>query len=207
MKTRMFSLLVGISIAAGNFQSRAQSDSEPIFEGRRLTEWIVSFDKGTPRPQRDEASRAVLAMGQKGVGHLIGMLTNTVDRSSTITANTQQWRAIHALIYLGPEAAAAIPTLIRCLDDSNEEIQIQVVVALAQIGKQPELVVPALEKLLKSASSRVRKYAVMSISGGFKSSALARAALEKALSNQDEQVREMASRALAGDNPDPGATQ
>lgn len=183
-------------------------DTDISYQGKRLSEWIVSFDEdGIPREQRNEASKAVQAMGAKAIPELIARIRRdpvSEQNEHNWDHFDRKWRALHAIIYLGPEAETAIPELIRCLEDRHWKIQIQVIVALAQIGKQPALVVPALEKMLDSENSEVRKYAVRSICLGFRSSEFAKAALEKALDHRDETVRQMASRGLAGENPDPG---
>jgi hypothetical protein len=86
----------------------------------------------------DEATRALCAIGPEALRPLLTLASdpNTLSRTTIIH-------------HLGAsENAAAVPTLLGCLRETNNSIRIVAAFALGKLKHQPEVVVPALREAL-----------------------------------------------------------
>jgi HEAT repeat protein len=67
------------------------------------------------------------------------------------------------LAFIGPDAKAAVPSLMRAAANTNENLQINVIWALGQIHADPDAVVPFLTKKLRDPDVLTRELAVGSL--------------------------------------------
>jgi RNA polymerase sigma factor (sigma-70 family) len=106
--------------------------SEPSYQGRRLSEWLVDADYGQPPDKRAKAYEAIRKMGTKTLPFLIADLTP--DKKITETSYRQATWGFDAL---GPIGKPAIPKLTKLLERNPGYVP----VALAGIGPDalPEL--------------------------------------------------------------------
>ena len=67
-----------------------------------------------------------------------------------------QYAAAQALMFLGPDAAEAVPELVMLLSSSHPAIRAVAAKALASIGRAAKPAVPALKAMLKDARPEMR---------------------------------------------------
>jgi hypothetical protein len=91
---------------------------------------------------------ALGGMGQAGLPLLIAALNNE-------SAGARPWIA-DEIALMGTNAGPAVPSLLRCLQDTNEILACHAAEALGHIRADPSVVVPALAKSLKDARTDVR---------------------------------------------------
>jgi RNA polymerase sigma factor (sigma-70 family) len=106
--------------------------SEPSYQGRRLSEWLVDADYGQPPDKRAKAYDAIRKMGAKTLPFLIADLTP--DKKAKDSSYRQATWGFDAL---GPIGKPAIPKLTKLLEGNPGYVPI----ALAGIGPDalPEL--------------------------------------------------------------------
>ena len=147
----------------------------------QLTQLARSSSDGN---RADRCAESLAAIGAEAIPSLLSLATN-----SPLPA---RWYAIAALEYFAsdPAAEAAVPALIGCLGDTNENARIaeEAGTVLSQINL-PAVVVPALTNALHSPDAQVCKWATSCLRG-------AAPALRAALSDRDFQVRVAATNAL-----------
>jgi hypothetical protein len=106
--------------------------SEPSYQGRRLSEWLVDADFGQPQDKRAKAYEAIRKMGAKTLPFLIADLTP--DKKTKANSDRQATWGFDAL---GPIGKPAIPKLTKLLKENPGYAP----VALANVGPDalPEL--------------------------------------------------------------------
>ncbi|HWD93727.1 MAG TPA: sigma-70 family RNA polymerase sigma factor [Verrucomicrobiae bacterium] len=112
--------------------------SEPSYQGRRLSEWLVEADFGQPQAKRDKAYEAIRHMGTRTLPFLIADLT-----PGPKTTDSTDRQATWGFDALGPMGKTAIPKLTKLLEQNPGYVPS----ALAGIG--PE----ALPELLNSLTN------------------------------------------------------
>jgi hypothetical protein len=137
--------------------------SEPVFEGKSLSEWLVQLEDSDSHVERVEAALAVRHIGTNGIPTLLQMLR---EEESPFTTKFLAWRrgwynpfVLHlfggpADIFkraeagfdeLGPSAACAVPELSRMLDeDPSLDGTSYVPSILGNIGPGAKAAVPSL---------------------------------------------------------------
>jgi HEAT repeat protein len=108
-------------------------------------------------PARDkniEADNAFVILGPDAVP-AVPELVQLYDEN--ISADSQTLSA-GVLGRIGPSAAAAIPSLVRGLANTNDQARWNAVWALGQIHGEPQLVVPELVKLSRHSNPKDRRY-------------------------------------------------
>jgi RNA polymerase sigma factor (sigma-70 family) len=123
---------VGILLVAGTGTVMVKNNlfpSEPSYQGKRLSEWLVDIDWGQPQDKRNKAGDAVRHMGVKTLPFLLADIAGHGDKPSS--------EATWAFDALGPIAKPAIPQLTRLLEQNPGYVPL----ALAGIGPDamPEL--------------------------------------------------------------------
>jgi HEAT repeat protein len=98
---------------------------------------------------RGRAATALCSIAGTGV---LGELTELLRHHELFLRR----ESAHALGYLGPEAAAAVPELIRLFEDDDSEVRAITAESLTNVGTAAE---PELKKALLSGSPRIRGYA------------------------------------------------
>jgi RNA polymerase sigma factor (sigma-70 family) len=118
---------IGILLVAGTGSVVLKNNffpSEPSYQGRRLSEWLVDIDYGQPQEKRDKASEAVRKMGVRTLPFLLANLS--VEKPNDNRYSQATW----AFDALGPIAKSAIPKLTKLLKQNPGYAPI----ALAGIG-------------------------------------------------------------------------
>jgi RNA polymerase sigma factor (sigma-70 family) len=166
---------VGILLVAGTGTVMVKNNlfpSEPSYQGKRLSEWLVDIDWGQPQDKRNKAGDAVRHMGVKTLPFLLADIAGHGDKPSS--------EATWAFDALGPIAKPAIPQLTRLLEQNPGYVPL----ALAGIGPDA---MPELLNALTNGSFWVRDNTAVglanAISSGKISSDQAIAAYPIALKN------------------------
>ena len=166
---------VGILLVAGTGTVMVKNNlfpSEPSYQGKRLSEWLVDIDWGQPQDKRNKAGDAVRHMGVKTLPFLLADIAGHGDKPSS--------EATWAFDALGPIAKPAIPQLTRLLEQNPGYVPL----ALAGIGPDA---MPELLNALTNGSFWVRDNTAVglanAISSGRISSDQAIAAYPIALKN------------------------
>ncbi len=184
---------------------------EPVYQGKRLSEWLHELDKDTfTKESRARATEAVRRIGTNGIPFLERMLRSdpwlrrtlielsgkqSVIHLHLTTAEERRRLALEGIKALGALARPLIPKLIEMLKDDDPWQAMSIAfVGLAQIG--PDAVLP-LTQVLTNASPKVRSAAVISLAMlSSNAQAAVPALVERLESDKDNRVRAAAARAL-----------
>jgi len=109
------------------------------------------------------------------------------------------WASV-VLAEIGPPAKAAVPELIKLLDDKELEVRMQAILALGSIGSAAKSAGPAVGKLLNDSTPAIRYAAAFTLGQIGATEALPE--LVKAEEDKDEFLRMVAAWAVAKLNPD-----
>lgn len=164
-------LLAGVSVAVLMFASwfLRQRNTEPTYEGNRLSEWIEMHQEGSSMEQR-EAAVAIQAIGTNALPYLVEWLSyqpsslrlklesmvrrgpNWLAQSQRIDAmlqadNRRANCAAAAFVALGSAAAPAIPELERIARRKPENLHANAL-ALESLGYIGPQAIPTLTNLL-----------------------------------------------------------
>lgn len=134
------------------------------------------------------ATHALAALGANAYPHLrtIALNTNSLGRSS----------AIHGMRFMGTNTAAAVPVLVKLLDDPGPFVCQSAAGTLGDIRLSPEVAVPALAKILRHPDAETRYLTAWAL-GRFGTNAVAAIpALQVALGDSQAYVRDTASNSL-----------
>jgi HEAT repeat protein len=134
------------------------------------------------------AARALSALTDGGV-EVLPALTAAVDQREA-----RYWACL-ALGEMGPQAQAAVPALIKALDDDRPEVRLQAAIALGEIGPDAKPAASSITKLINDSFPSVRAAAIFALGRiGEPSTA---SALASAESSTDAFVKMLATWALA----------
>lgn len=138
---------------------------------------------------RDRAYRCIDALklvGPEGLPAVLTLATNSPTKT--------RFRAIVTLPEFGPDAAAAVPILIQCLDDNDSSIAAAAQEALTRLDRSA--VFPSLTNALHSSSAQVRAHAVDGIQRMGAPADEAVPLLDPLLADPDYDVRRTTTNAL-----------
>jgi len=128
-------------------QSRAVDAARAIGPpAKALIPDLLSLANSGPDPLNE--TRAMAALGPEAIGPLTSLFTNKNKRARS--------RAVNAFDFVRYDAEAAVPALLRCLDDPEPDVRFRAAHALAHIHKRLEVVVPALVNHLRDSDDKVR---------------------------------------------------
>ena len=137
---------VGILLVAGVGTLAVKSNyfpSEPSYQGRRLSEWLVDINYDQPQEKQNKAGEAVRQMGAKTLPFLLADLANQQAKDNRYSQATRAFDA------LGPIGKPAIPKLTKLLEQNPGYVP----GALAGIGRDA---LPVLLNALTNGSFFVR---------------------------------------------------
>jgi hypothetical protein len=138
------------------------------------------------------AQYALACIGEETLPFLVAVLE---DRNALNRRNAALW--IGTLPQLCTNAAPAIPTLVRCLQDRDPQVQWTAAMALGRASLQPDLVVPALVAACQTPAAPVVRLRCISALGDFGPRARsAEACLVAALSDPEKNIRRAATNSL-----------
>lgn len=125
---------VGILLVAGVGTVAVKNNyfpSEPSYQGKKLSEWLVDIDYGQPQEKRDKAGEAIRKMGVKTLPFLLADLADEKAKDNRYRQATWAFDA------LGSIGKPAIPKLTKLLEQNPGYVP----GALAGIGRDalPEL--------------------------------------------------------------------
>jgi hypothetical protein len=168
-KTIIFGLLLTAILAEGCFSASHSKSTEPSYEGKSLSVWLLDFDNFNLTPeQRAMMVEAVRHLGSATVPFLVERLSESQmnelklkikkwqERQATAVYNVDpppnpRREALAALDALGPEAVGALPVLERMLNDDPPDTQALYIAA--RIGPAG---VPLLTNALTNKNKLVR---------------------------------------------------
>jgi HEAT repeat protein len=123
----------------------------------------------------------------------VGALTLALERDTSLDFRKS---VIHALSEIGPEAAPAVPALVRILRQGPDDHREAVLQALCSIGEPARIAAPAVLEALERGSTDVRAQAAAAVAGLCLGPEEALPSLLSALESPDDLVRAAAARAL-----------
>lgn len=160
------------------FISSCDSDPvEPVYNGKKLSEWLQITDPNKRDYHLSQASsEAVQNMGTNALPHLLRMLVakdsdakawfgdllnkqSLIDVSITRDHNFHT-RSVAGFEALGAKAASVVPALIQMLEDTNSPNSFYASFALGAIGPTA---IPALIQALTNKNASVRRDAAQSL--------------------------------------------
>jgi hypothetical protein len=183
-KRRQIGLFVGLGLVITAAAFMALRLREPVYQGKRLSEWLRDFDNGRDNPGHARAEEAVRAMGTDCLPILLSELRaqdSPLIHKLVRLAGRQHWlrvsytrpetrwaRAVDGFRALGQRAEPAIPALIQMFDpgesDRYESHNWDVGSALNAVGPSAA---KAVSQLLTNRITLVRHWA-MDILTGFR---------------------------------------
>ena len=111
-------------------QSRTTASSEPVYEGKPLSEWIAQLRDLAPQ-DRSAAAYAISGIGPAAKRSVPALVTLLRDESPNV-----RYAAAWALGELGPAASEAIPALTRAQEeDEHVDVRWSAKKALRKIRK------------------------------------------------------------------------
>ena len=139
------------------------------------------------------AQLAIALLGADGLPSLVEVLddTNAPNRASAV---------LHIGGFPKPQSngAAAVPALVRCLDQGDPVVQAYAIEALGNLALNPEIAVPALVRsATPSRNTDVRLRAFQALSRFGEGARAAVPALQSAMQDEDSLIRFGASLALS----------
>jgi HEAT repeat protein len=113
----------------------------------------------------DDADETVAAEAAWALGNIKVDAPIVVPILATVAGNTNKTRwvrvkAIQSLGLFGTEAGSSVPTLVRCLEDTNWLVAMSAGLSLGAIRLEPQSVIPALTKAARNDHFRIRQGAV-----------------------------------------------
>jgi len=91
-------------------------------------------------------------MGPEGLLGMCSLITNSQALKQT--------SAIYRICDMGTNAVPAVPALIKCLEDNDDEVAHAATVVLGELALLPTTTVPALQKALQTANTHRRAWLV-----------------------------------------------
>jgi RNA polymerase sigma factor (sigma-70 family) len=144
-KAKTAIIAAGILLVAGTgaiVVKESSPPSEPSYQGRRLSEWLVDVDYGQPQDKRQLAREAIRKMGPKTVPFLLAALgdekyTNRYQLGGHLSSDALSRQATWGFDALGPIGKFAIPELQKIVSKNPGYVPL----ALGGIGSDavPEL--------------------------------------------------------------------
>jgi hypothetical protein len=155
---------------------------EPVYEGKRLGQWLADLDLRNPEnaTAHTEAVKAVRAIGTNALPELTRMLCarDSVWTKTMIQFNSTQGllrlpatpsaviqaRGLQGFSALGSLAEPSVPRLVQILEaEPSPQARVYVALALGQIGRSARAATPALRRAADDKNEEVRRSAVSAL--------------------------------------------
>jgi len=179
-------LLTGVGCQPGQTDASqggpavANPNADPLFAGRRLSEWFRLLESDDDF-ERLGAARSLGDMGADAAGAVPSLIKSLSDRDPFI-----QSAAAASLGEIGPAAASAIPAMVKAFKISSGFHKGIIGPAIGQIGPQA---IPALVELSKDSNEFVRLEATRALRFVGQGTGAAEARLIELLNDKDSSVR------------------
>src|SRR6266566_1919806 len=153
-------------------------EEEPSLKGKKLSKWISEYRLSANPASREEAERAVLAIGTNALPTFLHWIQ---QEDSSLRAKvfrlvrrlpgnkTDLRQAIHkrglvgfGFHILGSEARPAIPALVQAVTNRHESVRKAAAQTLGEFGTTAAQAVPALVGCLSDTNAEMRLLAVRS---------------------------------------------
>jgi len=174
-KRRVILLCVAAICGAIGFLRGCLNPAEPVWQGKKLSQWLTECDSGDPRDLSESARTAIRAMGANALPYLLRMISTTDSKSKM---KLREWAGKGSIIWrwttpshynsrisgaagieaLGEDAPPATPELIKLLN--GEETEYPAALGLGAIGRPA---VPLLLQTLTNQSAWTRMAAVQAL--------------------------------------------
>lgn len=173
---RLIILCLFLALAILAMVTFASRPSDPVYQGKRLNEWLTQLDTGSwPRPEIVPVDEAIRHMGTNvfpRVEQLIryrdsalkSKLIKLFHKQSLIrlripTQMVYHHRAIAACYALGPAAKPLVPKIAEALGRLDPYEQPFAEQWLSTLGPDADAAIPALEGILRDKNNPVRAFA------------------------------------------------
>jgi len=221
MKRRRILLLLALAAVAGGIVVWPLGPKEPVYQGKRLTEWIQEARGPIQRSatrhwptqaerERSEAARqAVKAIGTNAIPFLVSELVRPESKWRTsfnrwaskhpairfrfADFDTRILNAANGLGILGRDAAPALPTLAEYLGHNRLGFT-----AAMAMGKVEDLAIPYFLKAIASMDTLAAENAGTSMAGQIRDVESAIPSLVQLLQHTNEWTRRVAAWTLGG---------
>ncbi len=160
-RTRLIFLCALVLVAAGMVALWPRGPKEPVYQGKKLSQWITEAGAIPTNAETELACAAINAIGTNAIPYLLsefsagesGLAPKLAEWASRKTGfdfgfdegNPRRGRAVTGLYVLGTNAVAALPTLVPYLAD--KELHTAAAIAIVGCGES------AMPYLLKAAAS------------------------------------------------------
>jgi hypothetical protein len=166
-------LAVLVALAIMTFASRPV---DPVYRGRRLSEWLTQLDYGRwPRQETIPADEAIRHMGTNVFPKVEQLLRcrdsalklrlikllhkQSLGRLSIATQRVYHHRAIAACYALGPVAKPLVPKVVEAFGRMQPNEQPEAEQWLGSLGPDADAAIPALVGILRDKNNPVRAFA------------------------------------------------
>ncbi len=158
---------------------------------------LAALQKAIAGAEGLQVRRAMQVMGEL-VQPAVPLLIEQLENPETASV------AALALGQAGPEAAAAVPGLVKMLSRADRDARFAALVALGQIGPKSAAAVPAVQTVLESdeADTELRMVAAWTLGSIGLAAKPAATALKQLVQGDDAQLRDMAAWALVHIRPE-----
>lgn len=185
---------------------------EPTYEGKSFSYWLRQSWEGADVDARAKAEMAVTKIGTNAIPTLLQMLRAKESplKIKLLTWASQRhilrfryikgtinWRAAMVFRALGPQAASAVPELIKIYDQKiSTDSEADTALALGFIGPDAKAAVPSLLRTAANTNSSNYGFAILALGGIHTDPDIVVPVLIRALRNPQPENRLEAARAL-----------
>ena len=208
-RRRILLLLALVAVGAGIVLIAPRGPKEPVYEGKRLTQWIEECYNRNTAESRETSRRVLKAMGTNALPFLLHQFA---QKDSRWTASLKNWVYSHRMMRaqydadmkrlyiinfglhsLGADAAPGLPELARYVDESPRGEM-----ALSVMGNSGIQALPYLLKAMDSTNTAVWPHAGRGILGVYGGTKYAVPTFIRLMSHSNGWVRANSAAVLAG---------
>ena len=166
--------VLAVALGAATVCLVVKPSDEPVYQGKRLSDWLKAYTPQPPPPAREKADKAVRQIGTNAIPTLLRML-RAKDSSLKFSLMRFAYRhgitairpaafsnqeAVEGFRVLGATGVSAVPSLVEIVDQNiSPESQAFAFLALEQIGFSGKEAAPALVRWSTSTNASLRSLA------------------------------------------------